>query len=289
MLLGNTGQLGWELERTLSTVGELLAVDYPAIDFTKLKELSNFVLDYRPDIIFNAAAYTAVDKAEKEQEIAKLINTDAPSVLAESAKKIGSLLIHYSTDYVFDGTKGSDYLESDIPLPLNFYGRSKFEGEKSIEAIDSDYLIFRTSWVYSTRKDSFLLKVKSWAKSQEKLRIVSDQIGNPTWARSLAEISTQILLIHRSNNYSGLRDRKGLYHLAGDGSASRFDWAKEIIDLDPEKEFHKVKEIEHALTAEFPTPAQRPLYSALNCNLFKNTFNLSLPDWKQAIKLAMSQ
>ena len=288
LLLGKYGQLGWELHRSLAPLGDIVAIDYPEINLLELDSLVGLIRQLGPKIIVNATAYTAVDQAELEPEIAEAINSLAPGILAELAKENQSVFVHFSTDYVFDGFKGSPYVESDIPNPLGIYGSSKLGGEKAIQDMDPAYLIFRTSWVYSLRRDSFVSKVLSWARAQTELRIVDDQISNPTWCRTLAG-ATALLLAKSGKNPTGwFNDRRGLYHLAGDGFASRLDWAKMILEFDPQQEQQVVASIEAAKTSDYPTPAERPLFSALNCDKFTDTFSIRLPKWQDALKLAMA-
>ncbi len=283
LLLGNTGQLGWELQRTLQPLGVVGACDYPEIDLADSASIRETVRGCRPDVIVNAAAYTAVDKAESEPELAEAINNFGPGLLAEEARNLNAILVHYSTDYVFDGDKGIPYQEADPPHPINVYGASKLAGEQAIQSVGGDYLIFRTAWVYSLRRDSFVSKVLGWARNNETLRIVDDQVSNPTWARMLAEVTAQVLA--RGMDY--MRERAGLYHLAGDGYTSRYAWAKEILSLDPKKQEHKMIQLLPAKSADFPTPAQRPLFSALECGKFTASFGLCLPAWAKALSLAM--
>jgi dTDP-4-dehydrorhamnose reductase len=287
LLLGNTGQLGWELERTLQPLGKVFALDYPAINMADEGSVRDTVRKHNPELIINATAYTAVDKAESEPELAEAINGTGPGILAEEARKLNAFLIHYSTDYVFDGMKGGPYTETDTPNPLNVYGLSKLHGEDAIQEVDGNYLIFRTSWVYSLRTGGFVNEVLEWARQQETLRIVDDQIANPTWARMLAEI-TALIIARAGDDYPlWLKERKGLYHLAGSGFANRLEWAREILSLDPESSEQKVWEICPAKTVDFPTHAERPLFSALDCGKFTDYFNLQLTNWKQALTLAM--
>ena len=288
LLLGKYGQLGWELHRSLAPLGDIVAIDYPEINLLELDSLVGLIRQLRPKIIVNATAYTAVDQAELEPEIAEAINSLAPGTLAELAKENQSVFIHYSTDYVFDGSKGSPYVESDIPNPLGVYGSSKLGGEKVIQDVDPAYLIFRTSWVYSLRRESFVSKVLGWARAQTELRIVDDQISNPTWCRTLAGATALLLAISGNNPTGWINDRRGLYHLAGDGFASRLDWAKMILEFDPQQEQQVVASIEAAKTSDYPTPAERPLFSALNCDKFTDTFSIRLPKWQDALKLAMA-
>ena len=222
LLLGKYGQLGWELHRTLSPLGEIVALDFPEIDLTQGNNVRQLVRDIQPTVIVNATAYTAVDRAETEPEIAMAVNSLAPGLLAEEAMTTGSALVHFSTDYVFDGTKGSDYVETDIPNPLGVYGKSKLDGERAIEQVDGCYLILRTSWVYSLRRECFVTKVLEWSRHQPTLRVVSDQASNPTWARMLAEATAQLLSKGITDVAGFLRERRGLYHLAGSGRSSRF-------------------------------------------------------------------
>ena len=286
LLLGKTGQLGWELERTLSPLGKLTALDYPDVDFTKPETLSDTVRNVAPDFIVNAVAYTQVDQAEREPERVRLINAIATGVLAEEAFHLKAGLIHYSTDYVFDGSKGSAYVESDFPNPLNIYGQTKLDGERAIQQVGGNHLILRTSWVYSMRQGGFVTKVLQWARQQTTLRMVTDQVGSPTYARMLAEVTGQ-LLARSQGSVEWLGAHRGLYHLAGSGAASRFEWAQEILNYDKNTHEHVVKEILPALTSEFPTLAQRPLFSALNCQLFTKTFQLTLPHWTTALRMCM--
>jgi dTDP-4-dehydrorhamnose reductase len=246
------------------------------------------IREHRPDITINATAYTAVDQAEQESKLAEAINGNGPGILAEETHKLGALLIHFSTDYVFDGQKSTPYVETDSPNPLNVYGLSKLHGEQAIQQVDCAYLIFRTSWVYSLQiQGGFVNKVLQWAHQKKALRIVNDQITNPTWARMLAEITTLVLARSNDDLKSWMTELKGLYHLAGDGFTSRYEWAKLILELDPKRDKHKTKEIFPAMTRDFPAAAQRPLFSALDCTSFKRSFNYILPSWQQALTLAM--
>ena len=287
LLLGKNGQLGWEFQRTLAPLGELIALDWPEVDFTKPDTLRALVRSTQPQVIINAAAYTAVDRAETEIEICRAINAEAPAVLADEARQQRAAFIHFSTDYVFDGKKGTAYLEEDAPAPLNTYGKTKLEGEQKVQQLGESYWIFRTSWVYSLRRDSFVSKVLEWSRKNKTLKIVSDQVGGPTWCRMLAEISTLALAQGHQDPFEWVKQSSGLYHLAGSGYASRLEWAQEILKLDPQPNQQLVEEILPAHTSEFPTPAVRPLYTPMNCTRFERTFHLSLPPWKTALKLMM--
>lgn len=282
LLLGK-GQLGWELQRTLQPLGEVVAFDYPEVNMADEGSIRTVVREHRPNVIINATAYTAVDKAESDSEIgiAYAVNATGPGILAEEARSINALVVHYSTDYVFDGTKGSPYVETDTPNPLNVYGKSKLAGEQAIQQVGGTYIILRTAWVYSMSAASFVGKVLQWSRQNETLKVVSDQVSNPTWARGLAE--TTALMLARP----GLGVKVGLYHLAGHGHASRFEWAQRIVENDPKRHEQTIRAVEPAKTDDFPTPAQRPLFSALNCESFEKTFGLYLPAWQDALKLAM--
>lgn len=286
LLIGKTGQLGWELDRCLAPLGDVITLDYPDIDLSKPHTLSEAVITHQPYVIINAAAYTDVDRAEKEPHLARAVNAISPAALAEIAKRSGIALVHFSTDYVFDGSKGHAYTETDQPHPLNVYGETKLEGEQAIQQSNCAYWIFRTSWVYSLRKGGFVNKVLEWSRKNPSLRIVSDQIGNPTWCRMLAQATALALL--QSKDFDGVKQTTGVYHLAGSGYCSRYDWAKSILALDPQKEEQVTTELLPACTTDFPTPAQRPLFSALDCNRFRTTFNFSLPEWPKALSLAMN-
>lgn len=285
LLLGKHGQLGWELRRTLAPLGSVTALDFEDVDFVDAPALGRSVQELQPELIVNAAAYTDVDGAEQQRDTAFAINATAPQVLAERAEALGAFLIHYSTDYVFDGAKGDLYTEDDAPDPQNIYGASKLAGEVAIQGTGAAHLILRTAWVYSLRGNSFVRKVLQWARKHETLHIVDDQVSNPTWARMLAEVTAHV--VARGHGY--MRERGGLYHLAGSGHASRFEWAEEILELDPEREDQKATEVLRAATSDIPTPAQRPLFSALDCTRWASRFGLSLPAWEDALRLAMGR
>lgn len=288
VLFGKNGQVGWELQRTLLFLGQLITFDYVDLDLSDLKALQTRLDELRPDLIINASAYTAVDQAESERDVAMKVNGEAPGIMAEAARRSGGMLVHYSTDYVFDGQKGSPYVETDIPNPLNVYGESKLAGENAIQQAAEAYLILRTSWVYSTRVQSgFVKKVLVWARQNETLRIVEDQIGCPTWARMLAEITALLIVKADDRVVDYFKLNHGIYHVAGKGSASRYEWAQTILANDPHHDEQRAIRLEPAWSAEFPAAAARPEYSVLDCALFENTFGLCIPDWKESLALAM--
>jgi dTDP-4-dehydrorhamnose reductase len=289
LLLGKNGQLGGECNRLLPQFGELTAVDYPDIDFLDLDALRRFVRAAQPELIVNAAAYTLVDKAEDQPEIATAINTDAVRVLAEEATQCKAVLIHYSTDFVYDGEKPTPYVETDEPNPLNVYGATKLAGDRAIMEAGGAHLIFRTSWVYSVGGDqSFVTKVLGWARQHKTLRIVDDQTGSPTWSRALANLTGQVIAKGGDTCYNFVQQYGGLYHLSGKGAVNRYEWAREILALDPKKNEQIVEEILPASSANFPTPARRPAHSPLSCERFETTFGIDVPTWRTMLAQAMS-
>jgi len=287
LLLGNTGQVGWELHRTLLTLGELTALDYPQIDLADSDSITAVVREVKPNLIVNATAYTNVDKAEQEPDLAMAINGTGPGILAEEARRLNSALIHYSTDYVFDGTKGEPYTEEDQPKPLNVYGKTKLAGERAIQDVGGAYLIFRTSWVYSLRRPCFVTKVLKWARENETLRIVDDQVSSPTWARTLAEATAQVIAQGRDEPVDYIQEKRGLYHLAGGGSCSRYEWAQAILDCDPKKEEQVIKNLAHAKSTDFASPAKRPQKTKLSITKFSGFFHIKIDHWLLSFKLVV--
>lgn len=287
LILGKTGQLGWELLRATETLGPVTALDYPEIDLTHPELIRERIASEQPQVIINATAYTDVDGAERDPKLAMALNGYGPGFLAEEARRVKAALIHYSTDYVFDGKLGRAYTEADTPSPLGAYAQSKLAGEQWVQGVSDSFLIFRTAWLYSTRRPSFLTKVLGWARKQETLKVVTDQVSNPTWARMLAEVTAQVLAMGIPDPAGWISERRGLYHVAGSGYASRYEWAQAILACDPRKEEQTVRELQPALTADFPTPAERPLFSALDCSAFESAFGLFLPDWRQTMARAM--
>jgi dTDP-4-dehydrorhamnose reductase len=288
VLFGKSGQLGWELERILPILGEVVAVDRGDLELSDLDQVQRRLREWRPGLIVNASAYTDVDRAEEEAETAMKVNALAPGVMAETARALGAALIHYSTDYVFDGRGDTPYTETDATNPLNVYGKSKLRGEEHIRQAGDAYLILRTSWVYSLRGNSFVSKVLGWARQHSTLRIVEDQTGSPTWARMLAEVTGLLLAQNHADLADRLRERRGLYHVAGRGYTSRYEWARQILAHDPRPAEQAVRTVEPARSADFPTPAVRPLFSALDSSRFAATFGLPPPPWEESLKLAMA-
>ena len=279
LLTGKTGQVGGELNNILKDIGELVSVGREHLDLSKITSIEPAILDIQPDIIINAAAYTAVDKAEEESELAMTVNGIAPGVLAKAAKKIEASLIHYSTDYVFDGHSDIPYREEDITCPLSIYGKSKLAGEKNIAEAGIPYLILRTSWVYSLQGKSFLRTIKKLAEEKDTLRIVDDQIGAPTWARSIALATKKILKQYlRDGSDPSL---SGIFHLTCQGKSSWYDFAKEILNISSASQNTQLLPIP---TSEFPTPATRPLYSLLSNDKLEKVFGFKMPHWHDSLK-----
>ncbi len=289
LVLGRNGQVGFELQRTLAPLGKVVALDSWQLDLNKSDVIRRVVGEAAPAIIVNAAAYTAVDKAESEPDIAMRVNGEAPGVLAEEAKKLGALLVHYSTDYVFDGGKSGAYVETDDATPTSTYGRSKLAGEQAIQAVGGQYLIFRTSWIYGVRGHNFLLTMLRLARERDRLQVVADQFGAPTWSRMIAE-TTALALASR-------QDQAGIYHLTSQGHTSWHGFAQAILAGYHERYAHRgwpqlkvqAHQVEAITTAQYPTPAQRPANSMLGNMKLLQDFGLALPDWQQALALALDE
>ena len=281
LLFGKVGQVGWELRRTLAPLARVTCIDYPDVDFTRPDSVRSAITAAAPDVIINAAAYTAVDKAESELALATQINADAPGIMAEEARKRGALLVHYSTDYVFDGMKTTPDIETDAPNPLGAYARTKHAGDEAIRAAGCDHLIFRLCWVYGARGSNFMLTMQRLAREREKLRVVADQVGCPTWSRMIAETTAQSLLQVRQPDEA--RRLSGTYHLCSSGQTSWHGFAKAIIDLMP-PETRKCREVEAITSAEYPTPTKRPAYSVMSATKLERAFGLRLPDWHDSLR-----
>lgn len=275
LVTGKNGQVGWELQRTLAPLGQVIALDAEDMDLSDVDAIRRKVREIAPHIIVNPAAHTAVDKAESEADLAMAINGSAAGVMAEEAKKSDALLIHYSTDYVFNGSKTSPYVESDTPDPQSVYGKSKLAGEQAIQAVGGKHVILRTSWVYGVHGGNFVKTILRLAKERSELRIVADQYGAPTWARLLAESTAQII-----GNYS--EDKSGVYHLTSGGRTNWHQFAEEIVRLARQyDDALKVKTltIHPIATHEYPVPAKRPANSSLSTAKIHTTFGLELPQW----------
>ena len=300
LLTGRTGQIGSELLHLLPEIGEVVAPDRHELDLLDANNIRRTVREIRPELIVNAAAYTAVDAAENQEADAYAINADAPAVISEEAKKIGAVIVHYSTDYVFDGSKKTPYEETDSVAPINVYGKSKLAGERAIYAAGAPYLIFRTAWVYATRGRNFLLTILRLATEREELRIVHDQFGTPTWSREIAEATLKIL--KQFTGQSSLSSRlvsqvSGIYHLTAKGETTWYDFAtailEEAVHSSPEVPWFAeatrrrpliTKRVTPITTDEFPSPVSRPSYSVLSNSHLIQTFGVELSDWRMQLR-----
>ncbi len=278
LLLGSQGQVGFELRCTLAPLGELIACDRALCDLAQPDSIRSCVRQARPSLIVNAAAYTAVDKAESEEPLAMAVNATAPGILAEEANRLGALLVHYSTDYVFDGEMQRPYTEKETPSPLNVYGRSKWAGEEAIQAAGGRFLILRTGWIYGSRGKNFLLTILQKAQEQEALKVVNDQWGSPTWSRLLAEATAAILA-------QDLSEKQGLYHLSSQGKTNWFEFAQAILqDLSPEM----VLKLKPIPSSAYPSAAKRPSHSLLSSEKAKTMFQVALPHWRAGFEILKS-
>jgi dTDP-4-dehydrorhamnose reductase len=291
LLLGKNGQVGWELQRSLAPLGELIALDRHSTDYcgdlSQPEAVAETVKRLKPTVIVNAAAYTAVDKAETETELAYTINAKAPEALAQAANQTGAWLVHYSTDYVFNGSGNQAWQETDAVAPLSVYGQSKLAGEQAIQAAEGLHLIFRTSWVYAARGNNFAKTMLRLAKERDQLSVINDQIGAPTGAELLADVTAHAIR-------SGLQkpELSGLYHLAAAGETSWYNYARYVLDYARQKGI-ELKTAENAIsaipTSAYPTPAQRPLNSRLNIEKLQNQFDLKLPDWQLGVERMLAE
>lgn len=290
LLFGRNGQIGWELNRSLLPLGEIAALGREDADLSNPESLREIVQTIKPDVIINAAAYTAVDKAEEEEELASVVNGVAPGILAQEAKKINALLVHYSTDYVFDGTKGRPYVETDQPNPINAYGRTKLAGEQAIQSSGCEYLIIRTAWVYSARGSNFLLTILRLASQKQELSIVDDQIGAPTWARNIADITASVVLASNKQRLKG-GFLSGIYNVASAGVISWFDFARAIVEIATTQGACGgllVDQVNPISTENYPTAAKRPLYSVLSTDKIQSHFGFSSIEWKRALECCIA-
>ena len=292
LLLGKNGQVGWELQRSLAPLGELVALDRqgaPGLvgDVSDLEGLAATVRALRPQLIVNAAAHTAVDKAESEPDLARRLNAEAPAVLAREAAACGALLVHYSTDYVFDGSGERPWREDDATGPLGVYGRTKLEGEQAIAASGCRHLILRTSWVYAARGGNFAKTMLRLARERERLTVIDDQWGAPTGAELIADVTAQAVAQLRQVPGKG-----GLYHLAAAGATTWFEYAKYVLAeaqrAQPAIEM-KVTEVAPIATRDYPTPARRPHNSRLDCTRLQAAFDLRLPPWQDGVRRMLAE
>ena len=286
LVTGKNGQVGYELQRTLMPLGSVVAVDRQLMDLGNSDSIRRVIAQIKPDVIVNAAAYTAVDKAESDQQTAMQINGIASGVLAKEAQKLGALLIHYSTDYVYDGTKDGIYVETDSTNPVNYYGLSKLAGEQAIQASNVDYLILRTSWIYGARGKNFLLTMWRLMRERETLNVIDDQHGAPTWSRLIAEVTAHIVK-------QAIFERKvttftsGIYHLTSSGETTWYGFALKIAELTSEKYDLKIKKIEKIPTSQYPTVIKRPHNSRISTQALSERFSLTLRAWDEVLSLCL--
>lgn len=291
LLFGKNGQVGWELQRSLAPLGDIIALDRHCLnycgDLSNLTGIAETVAKIAPDVIVNAAAYTAVDKAESETELARTINAHAPQALAKAAQQCGALLVHYSTDYVFNGSGQQAWLETDDTAPLSVYGTTKLEGEQAIMASGCQYLIFRTSWVYATRGANFAKTMLRLGAERDKLTVINDQTGAPTGADLIADVTAHAIRSVQQNP-----ELAGLYHLVASGETTWYDYARFVI-ASARQAGVELKVADEAIlpttTAEFPFPAQRPLNSRLNTHKLCANFKLVLPDWQTGVARMLAE
>ena len=290
LLTGSSGQVGFELLRCLAGIGQIIAPDRQELDLADPEAIRRAVRAAQPDLIINAAAYTAVDEAEAQGPIALAVNATAPGILAEESQRVGAALIHYSTDYVFDGSKREPYTEEDVPRPISVYGRTKLAGEQAIEALGTPHLILRTSWVYGARGKNFLLTILRLARERNELSVVDDQIGAPTWSRAIAG-ATRAILRRLGYGEPGFAEacanRAGIYHLSAAGSTSWYGFAAAILAraasgacTDARLALDRVPVLKPIPSERYPLPAPRPRYSVLAHSRLRDAFGVSLPDWE---------
>ncbi|NCS00928.1 MAG: dTDP-4-dehydrorhamnose reductase [Microcystis aeruginosa G13-11] len=283
LLIGAKGQVGQELQLTLQSLGEVISIGREELDLTNSEKISQLIREIHPDYLVNAAAYTAVDKAETEPELAYSINATVPKIMAESAEKIQAKFLHISTDYVFDGRKNTPYLETDLTNPLGVYGQSKLRGEEEIKTVNSQAIILRTAWVYgSYGKSNFVKTMLRLGKEREELKVVVDQVGSPTWAKDIAAAITQ-LLINADNP-------AGIYNFTNSGIASWFDLTKAIFEEAKISGIPlKIQRVIPITTAEYPTPAARPAYSVLSGQKISQQLGYIPPYWRDSLKAMLNQ
>lgn len=281
LLFGKTGQVGFELERALSPTCHLIAPTHAEADLTDADAIHNLIDRTKPDVIVNAAGFTIVDAAEAQATLVTQINATAPGIIAECAEKCGAMLIHYSTTFVFDGTRREPYTETDAPNPVNTYGRAKLAGERAVMAACRQHLILRANWVYSARRTNFALAMLKLAREKSELRIVDDQIGSPTWARDYADATARLLI-----DPGRLREAPGIYHLSAQSYCSRFQWAQQLISqaqtvFGTDDSWARLRP---TTTENYPLPAPRPLYTVTSNRKIEETFGIRMPLWEDQIK-----
>jgi dTDP-4-dehydrorhamnose reductase len=290
LLTGAEGQIGWELRRALAPLGRVIALRRVDVDLADADHLRAVIREVAPTHIVNAAGFTAVDRAESQRDLAFAVNARAPKVMAEEAARLGAGIVHYSTDYVFDGTKRTPYREDDPVAPLSVYGSSKLEGDRAVACAGAPYLILRTSWVYGARGGNFLRTILRLAHERSELRVVADQFGAPTPARLVAEITAQLLgPCSPAMRTSLLEHQTGIYNVSSRGSVSWHAFACAILALDGQRERQTVTGVAPITTEEYPAAARRPAYSVLDSAKLEQTFGLRMPHWHEQLELVMSE
>jgi dTDP-4-dehydrorhamnose reductase len=298
VIVGRNGQLAWEASQRFEGLGQVISIGRPELDLMNIEGVRAEIRRIKPSVLVNAAAYTAVDQAESEPKAAMKVNSEAPAVMAEEAKRLGALFVTYSTDYVFDGMKAAPYNESDPTAPLNVYGASKLSGERAVEAVGGSYLIFRTSWVYGARGKNFLKTILKLAAERPELKIVDDQVGAPTWSRDLADATRKIIeqLVTQSSSArssigEALGDRRGIYHMTAAGSVSWYGFAAAILEEMKNRGLSggTLAKLVPIASSEYPTPAARPHNSRLCNEELKNTFGVTLPQWRASLTAVMDE
>jgi dTDP-4-dehydrorhamnose reductase len=287
LLFGAQGQVGHELLPLLSARGDVVALARPELDFSDLDAVRRALGRDRPTLIVNTAAYNEVDRAETDTAAAFRLNAEFPALLARYAKDEGAALIHYSTDFVFDGEKGAPYVESDATNPLSAYGRSKLAGERAIEELGAPALVLRTAWVYSLRRKSFVSMMLKLAREREAISVVTDQVGSPTYCRDLAAATAGIVDRLGPNPLAAALEARGIYHAAGGGQCSRAELALAALELDPKRAEQRVTTVTRVTADAFPAPARRPRSSPLSCEKLETRLGVSLPPWREALERAL--
>lgn len=290
LLIGTNGQVGYELSRLLSEAGDidLITTNRPECDLARPESIRAVISKEMPKLIINAAAYTAVDKAEQEQDLARQVNADALVVIAEEASKCGAAVIHYSTDYVFDGSNTAPYREDEQTQPINHYGLTKCMGEEALISSGVPALIFRTSWVYGVRGSNFLLTMHRLMKERDQLSVVDDQRGAPTWCRSIARATVEVIASAGNEPVAFIKQNSGIYHMTCGGETSWFEFACAIAER-MKQHGSKIANINHVPTTSYPTPAKRPMYSVLDNTKLDKMFSIQLPGWADALDECMQE
>ena len=291
LVVGATGQVGYELVRELAPLGRVVALTRADCDLGDPAAAAAAVRAARPAVVVNAAAYTAVDRAEQEPDAARRANAEAPGAMAAAAAEGGAPFVHYSTDYVFDGAKDAPYVEADATNPLGVYGRTKLEGERAVAAANPAHLVFRTSWVYGARGQNFARTMLRLAREREELRVVADQVGAPTWARAVAAATAQVVgaaLRAAGGAQAWTAEHAGVYHLASAGETSWHGFAEAVLAADPARDEQRARRVVPIATTDFPTPVRRPANSRLDSGLAAARLGVRIPDWRAQLALALA-